>query len=54
MTQHRTRGRHVDIQLALIDDEYYAAVHRKLKGDARKRFERAVDDAWREREAPQR
>lgn len=46
-----TRGRAINIALALVDDDYYAEVRARLKGDARRAFEAAVDKAWREKHA---
>lgn len=42
----------IDVELAVTDDDYYAVVHARLKGAARLAFERAVDAAWREKQAP--
>lgn len=42
----------VDVARAVWDDEYYAAVHRALRGVAREAFERAVDEAWHAKHAP--
>lgn len=41
------RRRPPDVVRAVWDDEYYAAVHKTLRGVARAAFERAVDEAWR-------
>jgi hypothetical protein len=52
MTAQRTPRALVSIERATLDDDYYAEIHRKLRGQARIAFERAVDDAWRARNAP--
>lgn len=36
---------------ALTDDDYYAEIHKSLRGAARERFERAVDALWRARQS---
>lgn len=41
----------IDVELAVADDDYYAVVHARLKGAVREAFERAVDAAWREKQA---
>lgn len=41
----------VDIEIAVVDDDYYAEIHKLLAGDERARFEAAVDEAWRKRHA---
>jgi hypothetical protein len=52
VTSQRTPRALVSIERATLDDDdYYAEIHRKLRGQARRAFERAVDDAWRARQA---
>jgi hypothetical protein len=51
VTAQRTPRALVSIERATLDDDYYAEIHRKLRGQARRAFERAVDDAWRARQA---
>jgi predicted proteasome-type protease len=52
VTAQRTPRALVSIERATLDDDYYAEIHRKLRGQARRAFERAVDDAWRARSTP--
>lgn len=40
------RGGLIDIRRAVIDEDYYAKVRARLRGDALLEFERAVDEAW--------
>ncbi len=47
----KTRGRPIIIELAVTDDDYYAEIRKGLHGEARQASERAVDEAWRKREA---
>lgn len=49
MTAKRTPRGRVDIERAVWDIDYYAEIHRSLRGAARDRFERAVDAMWRAR-----
>jgi hypothetical protein len=51
VTSQRTPRALVSIERATLDDDYYAEIHRKLRGQARRAFERAVDDAWFERQS---
>lgn len=50
MTSKRTPRGIIDLERALTDDDYYAEIHRSLRGSARARFERAVDALWRSRQ----
>jgi len=49
MTARRYPWSVIDFERALDDPDYYADVHRTLKGGARARFELAVDALWRVR-----
>lgn len=51
MTSGHARRGPIDIWRAVMDDDYYAEIHRSLRGSARERFERAVDAAWRAKQA---
>jgi hypothetical protein len=54
VTTRASRRLEVVIELAVTDDDYYAQVRARLRGEARRTFERAVDDAWRARQAQSR
>jgi len=47
----KTTGRPIFIELAVTDDDYYAEIRARLHGEEREAFGRAVDTAWRERQA---
>lgn len=51
MTAKRTPRSRIDIERAAWDIDYYAEIHRSLRGAARDRFERAVDALWHARQA---